>query len=85
MADIKLFKYKPQVEEMKAASVLLEKELQTVIENNMQDFFGVTFLESEYVIDGGRMDSVGIDENNCPVIFECYKSRLVLLGLALGA
>ena len=74
MADIKLFRYKPQVKEMKAASVLLEKELQTVIENNMQEFFGVTFLASEYVIDGGRMDSIGIDENNCPVIFEYKRS-----------
>lgn len=74
MADIKLFKFKSQVKEMKAASVLLEKELQTVIENNMQEFFGVTFLASEYVIDGGRMDSIGIDENNCPVIFEYKRS-----------
>ena len=38
----------------------------------MQEFFGVRFLASEYRIDNGRMDSIGIDENNCPVIFE-YK------------
>lgn len=75
MSDIKLFKYKPQVKEMKGASVSLEKDLQTVIEKNMQEFFGVTFLASEYAIDSGRMDSVGIDENNCPVIFE-YKRRV---------
>lgn len=74
MADIKLFRYQPTVKELKATSVLLEKELQTVIENNMPEFFGVTFLASEYVIDGGRMDSIGIDENNCPVIFEYKRS-----------
>lgn len=74
MSDIKLFRYSPKVSELKAEGVLLEKELQTVIEKNMQDFFGVTFLESEYVIDGGRMDSIGIDENFCPVIFEYKRS-----------
>lgn len=74
MADIKLFRYKPEVKELTASSVLLEKELQNVIEKNMPDFFGVTFLASEYMIDSGRMDSIGIDENNCPVIFEYKRS-----------
>jgi len=72
MAEIKLFRYGQTVEELKSTSVTLERELQTVIENNMMEFFGVTFLDTEYVIDNGRMDSIGIDENNCPVIFE-YK------------
>ena len=55
--------------------VTLEKELQTVIENNMFTFFGVTFLALEYrTTDGGRMDSIGIDENHCPVIFEYKRS-----------
>lgn len=74
MADIKLFRYKPEVKELTASSVLFEKELQNVIEKNMPEFFGVTFLASEYMIDGGRMDSIGIDENNCPVIFEYKRS-----------
>ena len=74
MADIKLFRYKQEVKELTASSVLLEKELQNVIEKNMPEFFGVTFLASEYMIDGGRMDSIGIDENNCPVIFEYKRS-----------
>ena len=41
----------------------------------MEAFFGVTFLASEYrTTDGGRMDSIGIDENHCPVIFEYKRS-----------
>ncbi|KEI07168.1 transporter [Clostridium sp. K25] len=73
MSDIKLFKIKDTVEELPATWASLERELQTLIENNMPTFFGVTFLKSEYVTsNGGRMDSLGIDENNCPVIFE-YK------------
>ncbi|NFM15846.1 DUF91 domain-containing protein [Clostridium sporogenes] len=73
MSDMKLFKIKDTVEELPATWASLERELQTLIEKNMPTFFGVTFLKSEYVTsNGGRMDSLGIDENNCPVIFE-YK------------
>lgn len=74
MSDIKLFEIKPSVAERLSSTVLLEKELQNVIENNMETFFGVRFLKSEYVITEGRMDSIGIDENNCPVIFEYKRS-----------
>src|SRR3712207_2245495 len=73
MSDIKLFKINNNVEELSATWAALERELQILIEKNMFTFFGVTFLKSEYVTsNGGRMDSLGIDENNCPVIFE-YK------------
>lgn len=75
MADIKLFNIKGKVEEIQSGNVTLEKELQTVIEKNMETFFGVKFLASEYsTTDGGRMDSIGIDENHCPVIFEYKRS-----------
>lgn len=74
MAELKLFKITEQVEELKSKSVTIEKELQNIIEKNMQDFFGVRFLATEYRIDNGRMDSIGIDENNCPVIFEYKRS-----------
>ena len=75
MADIKLFNINGKVTELQSGNVTLEKELQTVIENNMETFFGVTFLASEYkTTDGGRMDSIGIDENHCPVIFEYKRS-----------
>lgn len=74
MAELKLFKINGTVEELKSKSVTIEKELQRIIERNMQDFFAVRFLASEYRIDNGRMDSIGIDENNCPVIFEYKRS-----------
>ena len=74
MSEIKLFQVMPHVQERTSAAVLLEKELQNTIENNMETFFGVRFLKSEYVITAGRMDSIGIDENNSPVIFEYKRS-----------
>lgn len=73
MSDIKLFTIAGEVKELPASAVTLERELQVLIERNMQTFFGVTFLKSEYTTtNGGRIDSLGIDENHCPVIFE-YK------------
>lgn len=73
MSDIKLFRIADVVEELSASWVSLERELQTLIESNMNTFFGVNFLKTEYITSNcGRIDSLGIDENNCPVIFE-YK------------
>lgn len=74
MAEIKLFEIGPQVRERTSSAVGLERELQTLIEKNMELFFGVRFLKSEYAISNGRMDSIGIDENNSPVIFEYKRS-----------
>lgn len=75
MADIKLFNINGKVKELESGTVILERELQNIIEKNMHTFFGVTFLQSEYkTTDGGRMDSIGIDENYCPVIFEYKRS-----------
>jgi predicted transport protein len=66
---------KTGVKELGAKSVSVEKSLQTLIERDMEAFFGVRFLASEYPtgkVHGGRIDSLGLDENGCPVIFE-YK------------
>lgn len=75
MAEIKLFSLDKGVKECSSSEVILEKELQTLIEQNMETFFGVRFLKSEYVVTNGRMDSIGIDENNSPVIFEYKRSQ----------
>ena len=75
MAEIKLFSLHEGVKECGSSEVLLEKEIQTLIEQNMETFFGVRFLKSEYAITNGRMDSIGIDENNSPVIFEYKRSQ----------
>lgn len=75
MSDIKLFKIQNEVEELPATQVTLERDLQSLIEANMPTFFGVTFLKSEYsTSNGGRIDSLGVDENNCAVIFEYKRS-----------
>lgn len=78
MGDLKLFRIKNEVKELVGTSVAVEKSLQTLIENNMETFFGIKFLASEHPTGknhGGRIDSLGIDENYCPVILE-YKRSL---------
>lgn len=78
MGDLKLFRIKNEVKELVGTSVAIEKSIQTLIENNMEAFLGITFLASEYSTGknhGGRIDSLGIDENYCPVILE-YKRAL---------
>lgn len=52
-----------------------EKDLQRLLEKNLQTVFGIRFLETEYSTGdrhGGRMDTIGIDDTNAPVIIE-YK------------
>ena len=72
MGDINLFSLSGQVTQLSPTAFQLERELQVLIEKNMSAFFGVTFLQSEFSFPNGRIDSLGIDENYCPVIFE-YK------------
>ena len=76
MSDIKLFHIaKNKITELEGKSVSVEKSLQILIENHLEDFLGIKFLVTEYstgVKHGGRIDTLGVDENNCPVIIE-YK------------
>lgn len=75
MGDINLFSIKEQVTQLSPSFFQLERELQVLVEKNMNIFFGVTFLQSEFAIPNGRIDSLGIDENYCPVIFEYKRSQ----------
>lgn len=44
MAELKLFRVNGHVEELKSKSVNIEKELQNIIEKNMQDFLELDSL-----------------------------------------
>lgn len=79
MSDLKLFRLDGGVAtELVSSAVALEKHLQNLIERNMEPLFGVRFLASEHSTGarhGGRIDSLGLDENGSPVIFEYKRSR----------
>lgn len=72
MSDIKLFHLGPeQVTELPGSTDAIEKSLQTLFEANLDSLLGVRFLASEYATtNGGRIDTLGLDENNVPVIIE---------------
>ncbi|MDP2240917.1 MAG: DUF5655 domain-containing protein [Burkholderiales bacterium] len=78
MSDIKLFRLLSKgVQALQATALDLEKPLQTLIEKNLEALLGVRFLETEHPTGkthGGRIDTLGIDENNCPVILEYKRS-----------
>lgn len=78
MSDIKLFRIQGgKATELQGSASDLEKPLQSLIESNLESFFGIRFLATEYSTGrthGGRIDSLGLDENNCPVILEYKRS-----------
>src|SRR5271169_5790167 len=78
MSDLKLFRIDGERgSEISGAAMALEKPLQTLIERNMETFFGARLVASEYSTGkkhGGRIDSLGLDENGSPVIFEYKRS-----------
>lgn len=75
MSDLKLFRIeKNGIAQLSGGAVALEKSLQMTFEKNLETLLGVRFLASEFPTEGGRMDSLGIDENGTPVIVEYKRS-----------
>ena len=78
MGDIKIFRLNENnVEELVGRALAVEKSLQTIIERHLDTFLGIRFLASEYSTGkkhAGRIDTLGIDENNSPVIIEYKRS-----------
>jgi len=79
MSDIKLFQMRNGIaHELLGTSIAIEKTLQTLIEGQLDVFLGVRFLATELFTGkshGGRIDTLGIDENGSPVIIE-YKRAI---------
>jgi predicted transport protein len=74
MSDIKLFRVGTgKVDELPGTTDTIEKSVQTFFEKNLETLLGVRFLATEFITsNGGRIDTLGLDENGCPVILE-YK------------
>lgn len=80
MGEINLFRVSDEgsVTEISPDPVELERNVQNLIEENLEELLGITFLESEYSTGekhGGRIDTLGLDENNSPVIIEYKKTQ----------
>ncbi|MFF7290752.1 DUF5655 domain-containing protein [Streptomyces griseorubiginosus] len=78
MVGLKLFRTdttKSGVTEVTPRLAEVEADVQGLVEAHMETLLGVRFLASEYStgpVHGGRIDSLGLDENGSPVIVE-YK------------
>ncbi len=78
MSDLKLFNIKSgKAVELNSLIVSKERNIQRIVEENSDILLSVRFLKSEHAFkaeDGhnARIDTLGLDENNCPVIIE-YK------------
>ncbi len=79
MSDLQLFRIaKGRATELEGQSAPLEKGLQTFFEANLEALFGVRFVATEHPTGKahkGRIDTLGLDENGCPVIIE-YKRKM---------
>ncbi len=65
-----------RVESVKLSEFKLEKDLQNIIEANLQTIFNCRLIASEYstgAVHAGRIDSLALSEDNNPVIIEYKK------------
>lgn len=71
MSDIKLFHIQGgKAAELQGDASDLEKPLQNLIAGNLDALLGIRFLASKYSTGkahAGSIDTLGIDEDNCPV------------------
>lgn len=78
MSDIKLFHFGgAQVTELPGSAMQVEKSLQVLFEANLEALLGIRFLATEHStgpVHGGRIDTLGLDEDNSPVIIEYKRS-----------
>ncbi|KPF99714.1 transporter [Rhodopseudomonas sp. AAP120] len=74
MSDVKLFRIDHElVHEVPGQALQVEKSLQNLFEANLEQLLGIRFLASEHstgTVHGGRIDTLGLDEDDCPVIIE---------------
>ncbi len=54
----------------------LEKNIQKIFEENLDEILNIHFLSSEYSTSfGGRIDTLGVDKNGSPVIIEYKRNQ----------
>ncbi|MBW5480814.1 DUF91 domain-containing protein [Streptomyces bambusae] len=78
MSTLELFSMRGSVTEVAPRLADEESEVQALVEAHTEIMLGVRFLATEYStgpVHGGRIDSLGLDENGAPVIVEFTDRR----------
>ena len=65
-----------KLSQINEVSFVLEKDIQKIVENNIQSLFNLEFVASEFSLDGLRVDTLSFDkESKSFVIIEYKKDR----------
>jgi predicted transport protein len=65
-----------KLKKLSAISISTEKELQTLVEENLDEVLGMYFLATEYTTTfGGRIDTLAVDYTGAPVIIEYKRNK----------
>jgi RecB family endonuclease NucS len=69
-------KQKQSLQKVKVIPFQLEREIQTLVENNLDELFGYTLIQSEFTLGNFRLDTLCYDkQNNSVVIIEYKKGK----------
>jgi predicted transport protein len=64
------------LKKLKSIAISKEKDLQTLVENNLNEAMDMYFLATEYQTTfGGRIDTLAVDYNGAPVIIEYKRNK----------
>lgn len=64
------------LKEISERPTVLEKDIQRLVENNMQTIFGIEFVTSEFELNNLRVDTLGFDkESNSFIIIEYKRDK----------
>ncbi|WP_225447297.1 hypothetical protein [Streptacidiphilus sp. PB12-B1b] len=80
MTDLRVFRRGSdgRESELRGSTVRLERALQLRVEAGLEEMLGIRLVASEYTTGRwhrGRVDTLGLDENNAPVVIEFTDRR----------
>ena len=64
---------KHRLKEVNSSRFKLEKNIQSLVEKNLDELFGYDLIQSEFVLGGFRLDSLCYDKSNNSVVIIEYK------------
>lgn len=70
-----LFKLQNNIASKIEKRSVVERDIQRLMEENLLEILGIHFLDTEFVTNGGRIDTIGIDQNGSPVIIEYKRTQ----------
>ena len=70
-----------KVKSVSSKDFKLEKDIQTIIEKNLDELFNLQFVKSELSIRNFRIDTLGFDKENKSFVIIEYKRGSIILPI----